>query len=108
MPRSLEVPAFLDTQGQHLWLAFITTRERAIATRRAFRQLEPAMRRNTRPGILPDPAVTARYQAARRAADDAEIERRRAEREYHAYRRATLVRTTPRARPWIISASADD
>jgi hypothetical protein len=108
MPRSLEMPAFLDVPGQHLWLAFITTRELAMASRRELRRLEPAMRRNTRPGILPDPAVTARYQAARRAANETEIERRRAEREYHAYRRATLVRANPNMRPWLISSSADD
>jgi hypothetical protein len=107
MPRSLEMPAFLDGPGQHLWRAFITTRELAMASRRELRRLEPAMRRNTRPGILPDPAVTARYQAARHAANEAEIERRRAERDYYAYRRVTLVRTNLRSRARQVSASAD-
>jgi hypothetical protein len=102
------MPTFLDEQGQRLWQAFVTTREQAMASRRELRQVEPAMRRNTRPGSLPDPAVTARYQEARQAANEAELERRRAEREYHAFRRATLVRTNPRVRTWHLSASADD
>jgi hypothetical protein len=101
------MPAFLDAPGQRLWQAFVTTREQADATRRELRQLEPAMRRNMRPGILPDPAVTARYQAARHAANEAEIERRRAERDYYAYRRVTLVRTNLRSRARQVSASAD-
>src|SRR5688500_9391838 len=103
MPRTLEMPAFLDAHGQQLWHAFMTTRERAYATQRDLRALVPAMRQNSRLAGLSDPAITARYQAARQAVDDAEDARRIAEREYHAYRRVLVVRSQQRGQRQPVS-----
>jgi hypothetical protein len=112
MPRTLEMPAFFDAHGQQLWSTFMTSREYASVTQRELRALAKAMRRNTRPGMVSDPALTARYHAAWRAADEADDARRIAEREYHAYRRVLFVRTQQRgqrqpASPRIVTSAHD-
>lgn len=93
MPRTYAMPSFLDEHGQHLWQAFMTSREHASAARLELKRATPAMRRTSQPGGSHDPAIIEQYQAARQTADEAERARRTAEREYHAYRRVLLVRS---------------
>jgi len=108
MPRTLEMPAFLTETGQQLWSAFIQSREHAYETQRELRTITPAMRRNSRPGMRSDPVITARYQAAKQAAEEAEAARQAAEHAYHAYRRVLLVRSQQRsASPRVMATTYD-
>ncbi len=98
MPHNLKMPDDLDAEGQCLWHAFAETRARETVLKREFKVIKRAMRRNIRPGIEPDPAVTARYAAVREAVDEADAERWIAERAYHAYRRARDTHVVGRRR----------